>query len=408
MLDKKKNRPDLESEMDELQRVVQDLSRDENIEITVDQLVNAFNKSNETTLTDDIWEKLENTESNEIGKDNWKAVFGIAKKYNKTDPTKLKKSIEKGDYKRPLIINFGDRYHLVAGNTRLSTASAMGINPKVFIAKIDMMNENEVIKGGLSDKKTLKDLASKHTYDDSTDSVDKGKLNDMMKHLKDQLRKGIKVEMEHTDDEDKSREIAMDHLWEDPNYYTKLSKVEVDEKKSPYDDPTDETEPQLVINSTGDWRKKKHETKESMDSSSAGSFEPAFSTTILKKDLYKQHNTKKYNVSEVVDSSSSGQYDVPFGDGGKNPLKINGEKSIKQSRAVKDKKFPKWGGPDSVFIKIKEKCKKFPYCNQDINAIEMLEMEELTQAIQETSKNYGIPYKEVEKIVLNEIRQIFI
>ena len=375
MLDKKKNRPDLESEMDELQRVVQDLSRDENIEITVDQLVDAFNKSNETTLTDDIWEKLENTESNEIGKDNWKAVFGIAKKYNKTDPTKLKKSIEKGEYKRPLIINFGDRYHLVAGNTRLSTAAAMGVNPKVFIAKIDMMNESEDIKGGVSDKKTLKDLASKHTYNDSSDSVDKAELNNMMKHLKDQLRKGIKVEMEHTDDDDKAREIAMDHLWEDPNYYTKLSKVEVEE---------------------------------SMDSGSSGSFEPALSAPILKKDLYKQHNTKKYNVSEVVDSSSSGQYDVPFGDGGKNPLKINGEKSIKQSRAVKDKKFPKWGGPNSVFIKIKEKCKKFPYCNQDINAIEMLEMEELTQAIQETSKNYGIPYKEVEKIVLNEIRQIFI
>jgi Ca2+-binding EF-hand superfamily protein len=375
MLDKKKNRPDLESEMDELQRVVQDLSRDENIEITVDQLVDAFNKSNETTLTDDIWEKLENTESNEIGKDNWKAVFGIAKKYNKTDPAKLKKSIEKGEYKRPLIINFGDRYHLVAGNTRLSTAAAMGVNPKVFIAKIDMMNESEDIKGGVSDKKTLKDLASKHTYNDSSDSVDKAELNNMMKHLKDQLRKGIKVEMEHTDDDDKAREIAMDHLWEDPNYYTKLSKVEVEE---------------------------------SMDSGSSGSFEPALSAPILKKDLYKQHNTKKYNVSEVVDSSSSGQYDVPFGDGGKNPLKINGEKSIKQSRAVKDKKFPKWGGPNSVFIKIKEKCKKFPYCNQDINAIEMLEMEELTQAIQETSKNYGIPYKEVEKIVLNEIRQIFI
>jgi hypothetical protein len=251
----------------------------------------------------------------------------------------------------------------------------MGVNPKVFIAKIDMMNEIENIKGGVSDKKTLKDLASKHTYNDSSDSVDKAELNNMMKHLKDQLRKGIKVEMEHTDDDDKAREIAMDHLWEDPNYYTKLSKVEVEE---------------------------------SMDSGSSGSFEPALSAPILKKDLYKQHNTKKYNVSEVVDSSSSGQYDVPFGDGGKNPLKINGEKSIKQSRAVKDKKFPKWGGPNSVFIKIKEKCKKFPYCNQDINAIEMLEMEELTQAIQETSKNYGIPYKEVEKIVLNEIRQIFI
>jgi hypothetical protein len=377
MLNKKKNRPDLESEMDELQRVVQDLSRDEDIEITVDQLVNAFNKSSETTLTDDIWEKLENTESNEIGKDNWKAVFGIAKKYNKTNPEKLKKSIESGQYKRPLIINFGDRYHLVAGNTRLSTASAMGVNPKVFIAKIDVMNESEELKGGLADNKTLIQIAKKH------DAKGYYHINNMVDSLKEQLKMGLKVEMEHTDDKDKAKEIALDHLWEDPSYYTKLKKLE---------------------------------TKESMGADSAGAFSaPAFGKVILKKDLYKQHNTKKYNVNEeeevveVTDSSSSGAYDAPFGNGGKNPLKINGEKSIKNSRAVKDKKFPKWGGPDSVFIKIKDKCKKFPYCNQgDINAIELLEMEEIKVAINETSKKYGIPRKEMEKLVLNEINKIFI
>lgn len=38
----------------------------------------------------------------------------------------------------------------------------------------------------------------------------------------DELAKGIKTEMEHTDDEDMAKEIAMDHLTEDPKYYTKL------------------------------------------------------------------------------------------------------------------------------------------------------------------------------------------
>lgn len=42
----------------------------------------------------------------------------------------------------------------------------------------------------------------------------------------DQLRKGIKVELEHTDDRTKAREIAMDHLTEDPKYYDKLEKIE--------------------------------------------------------------------------------------------------------------------------------------------------------------------------------------
>ena len=79
------------------------------------------------------------------------------------------------------------------------------------------------------------------------------------------------------------------------------------------------------------------------------------------------------------------------------------------ARTVKDKKFPKWGGPDAVFVKVKDKCKKFPYCNQgDINAIELLEMDELTEAITEISKEMKVPYKEIEKIVLNEIKQIFI
>jgi hypothetical protein len=40
------------------------------------------------------------------------------------------------------------------------------------------------------------------------------------------LAKGIKVELEHTDDKDLAKEITMDHLTEDPNYYDKLEKVE--------------------------------------------------------------------------------------------------------------------------------------------------------------------------------------
>ena len=43
----KRNRPDLENEMDELQRVVQDLSRDEDINVSVNDLVNSFKKSKE-------------------------------------------------------------------------------------------------------------------------------------------------------------------------------------------------------------------------------------------------------------------------------------------------------------------------------------------------------------------------
>lgn len=40
-----------------------------------------------------------------------------------------------------------------------------------------------------------------------------------------QLRMGIEVEMEHTKSRQLAREIAMDHLSEDPRYYSKLKKV---------------------------------------------------------------------------------------------------------------------------------------------------------------------------------------
>lgn len=42
----------------------------------------------------------------------------------------------------------------------------------------------------------------------------------------EQLKKGIKVELEHSGDAPLAQEIAMDHLVEDPEYYTKLEKME--------------------------------------------------------------------------------------------------------------------------------------------------------------------------------------
>jgi len=141
---------------------------------------------------------------------------------------------------------------------------------------------------------------------------------------------------------------------------------------------------------------------------SSGSFEGAFSGPIVKRKINKIHNFES-DLSEITDSSSSGSYDVSFSAGRSNPLKIGGPKSIMNSRAVKDKNFPKWGGPRGVFVRVKEKCKKFPYCNQgNTGAIEFYEVEGLKESIVNVSKKTGIPYSEVENLVLNEINKIFI
>lgn len=64
------------------------------------------------------------------------------------------------------------------------------------------------------DKRTLtvSQIATKHGV-----SVEK---------IEQQLKKGIAVEREHTSSETTAREIALDHLAEVPDYYTRLKKVE--------------------------------------------------------------------------------------------------------------------------------------------------------------------------------------
>jgi len=67
-----------------------------------------------------------------------------------------------------------------------------------------MVEKTDILSGGLADEKEPSD------YDPY------------------QLTTGIEVEMEHTDDPEMSREIAMDHLEEIPDYYDRLEKMERD------------------------------------------------------------------------------------------------------------------------------------------------------------------------------------
>ena len=73
-------------------------------------------------------------------------------------------------------------------------------------------DEENKLDGGLADKLSLEDIAKKH--------------NVTIDVIESELEKGIKVEMEHTDDPEKAKEIALDHLSEQSNYYEKLKEVE--------------------------------------------------------------------------------------------------------------------------------------------------------------------------------------
>jgi hypothetical protein len=98
-------------------------------------------------------------------------------------------------------------------------------------------------KGGLSKGMSLEDIAKKHNpkYDEN-----------YYKKLQQELKKGITVEKEHTGDPKLAQKIAMDHLVENPKYYTDLKKFEKGQGK-------------------------KVETKEATTSASSGAYSgPAF------------------------------------------------------------------------------------------------------------------------------------
>jgi len=78
-------------------------------------------------------------------------------------------------------------------------------------------------ESGIAAGKTIEDIAKKH--------------NVSIEIIKNELVKGIKVEHEHTKNNEKARKIAMDHLFENPKYYTKLKKVEKTVQEKSIHDP---------------------------------------------------------------------------------------------------------------------------------------------------------------------------
>jgi hypothetical protein len=73
-------------------------------------------------------------------------------------------------------------------------------------------------QGHISDHMSLLDIAKKHNVADG--------------ELRLELKKGIKVEQEHTSNIKTATRIALDHLFEDPKYYTKLAKIKLEENES--------------------------------------------------------------------------------------------------------------------------------------------------------------------------------
>jgi hypothetical protein len=131
------------------------------------------------------------------------------------------------------------------------------------------------------------------------------------------------------------------------------------------------------------------ETKEATSSGAAGQYsQPLFSIT--KKEV-EEMMVKKVEATEATSTSSSGQYSTP----------AFVAKNSKNWRGGKKPLFP--GGK---FVKVKEKCKKFPYCNQgDINALKLTENKNIIEnTIKKIAKKYGVTETFIKDVLNKEYK----
>jgi hypothetical protein len=230
----------------------------------------------------------------------------------------------------------------------------------------------DVVKGGKSDKLSVNDIAKKHKI-----SVD---------DVIDEISMGIEVEMEHTNDKKMAREIAMDHISEYPKYYT---------------------DPKLGVKSIE--KKQEEELEEATGAEGAsGQSTGLFSSKPIKREIYKSnvpvsvgglnkpvgkiHSFLKENedsiilkkkdiIEESTDGGSvGGVYVTP---------KIWAKDGKGNWRGRFKKTYPEGG----KFVNIKEKCKKFPYCNQSPEAIEVSDVSH-----QKIDKMFGENYESFDKM----------
>lgn len=165
---------------------------------------------------------------------------------------------------------------------------------------------------------------------------------------------------------------------------------------------------------------KKGETKEATGSGAAGGFVAPLQGEMKEKWSKKYKDSidcnnpkgfsqrahcagkvKKVEAKEATGSASMGAYDAP----GFEDVKMKGNHPKGSGSS-----FNKAQIPGGTFVKVKEKCKKFPYCNQgDINALELTKPKKkkktLSEIIDESAKKHGINPQVLKRLIVNELNK---
>jgi hypothetical protein len=122
--------PIIKAETEEIERTAEDLG------LPFDVVYNSFVNGKEVTLNDEMWSRLENTDSYDINSEE--EAIELANYYGKDI-----QSILAAEKTPPaLILQYSpNKYYLVGGNTRLMVARAKGENPNVILATIEPSNK---------------------------------------------------------------------------------------------------------------------------------------------------------------------------------------------------------------------------------------------------------------------------
>ena len=315
--------------------------------------------------------------------------------------------------------------------------------------------EQDELEGGVGDEMTLKKISKIHRVS----------LSDLV----DEFSNGVDVEKEHTDDLKTAMEIAMDHLSEDPHYYTKLKKLETKEQLVVKSVSKKEMK-KIIDRAENEWEKepKKKVTAKSQFSKDLqqdkdfeefkknakynvrGVIDTYGVPNVSSEDPYIKKNTKygrpgrgKEEATEATSSGSSGAFSGPiaFKDSeflrksfSETPKKLKegltsgaiGLDKVEAKEATtsgsvggyespsmwaKSTKKKDWGPsrktqvPGGSFVKVKKKCTKFPYCNQGDINALILSKNE---SVKEAIENVSKKYNIGKNVIINILENEYI
>jgi len=128
-------KPNIENERGEFERVGEKFGIDSSVLMFLAQ------EGHMTRLNDGLLERIENTDAYDVKSGDWAMLQDMLSNPVSThqrDWQSIHEALRSGSsLDAPIVIKFGDNYHLVSGNTRLMVARVMDVPLMVYVFEVD-------------------------------------------------------------------------------------------------------------------------------------------------------------------------------------------------------------------------------------------------------------------------------